>query len=121
MDRVRSLGCRRLVKQNREIIADNLSNGIRGVTTGNGDAIPVLIDSADQLGTASSSARFKKEIKPMDKASEAVLALKPVTFHYKSDTKGTPQFACVNGLNNSRNKNGNQEPQNGAATLRNDK
>jgi Chaperone of endosialidase len=42
-----------------------------------------------------SSARFKKDIKPMDKASEAILALKPVTFHYKSDTKGTPQFGLI--------------------------
>jgi len=69
--------------------------GIRGVTTGNNDAIQVLIDSAGQLGTMSSSRRFKKEIKPMDCASEAILALKPVTFHYKSDTKDTPQFGLI--------------------------
>jgi hypothetical protein len=69
--------------------------GIRGVTTGNNDAIPVLIDTAGQLGTTSSSRRFKKEIKPMDSASEAILALKPVTFHYKSDTKDTPQFGLI--------------------------
>jgi septal ring factor EnvC (AmiA/AmiB activator) len=31
----------------------------------------------------------------MDKASEAILALKPVTFEYKSDTKGTPQFGLI--------------------------
>ena len=62
-------------------------NNIRDVTTANADAIPVLIDSFGQLGTASSSRRFKKEIKPMDKASEAILALKPVTFHYKSDKR----------------------------------
>jgi hypothetical protein len=54
-----------------------------------------VIDSFGQLGTASSSRRFKKEIKPMDKASEAILALKPVTFHYKSDAKGTPQFGLI--------------------------
>src|SRR5438270_5369094 len=60
--------------------------GIRGVTTGNNNAIPVLIDSAGQLGTASSSCRFKKEIKPKDSASESILALKPVTFHYKIDS-----------------------------------
>ena len=68
--------------------------GIRGETTDNADAVPVVIDSAGQLGTASSSARFKKEIKPMDKASEAILALKPVTFQYKSDT-GTRQFGLI--------------------------
>jgi hypothetical protein len=69
--------------------------GIRGKTTGMADAMPVLIDSAGQLGTMSSSARFKKEIKPMDKASESVLALKPVRFQYKSDTNGIPQFGLI--------------------------
>jgi hypothetical protein len=69
--------------------------GIRGVTTGNGNAIPVLIDSAGQLGTVSSSRRFKNEIRAMDKSSESILALKPVTFHYKSDTKDTPQFGLI--------------------------
>ena len=49
----------------------------------------MLIDSAGQLGTASSSRRFKKEIERMDKASESILALKPVTFHYKSDKTST--------------------------------
>src|SRR4029077_9139160 len=68
---------------------------IRGVTTHNADAMPVLIDSAGQLGTMSSSKRFKKAIKPMDSASEAVLALKPVTFHYKSDKTDTPQFGLI--------------------------
>jgi len=68
---------------------------IRGITTANADAIPVLIDSRGQLGTLSSSRRFKKEIKPMDKASEAILALKPVTFHYKSDHTNTPQFGLI--------------------------
>jgi uncharacterized coiled-coil protein SlyX len=69
--------------------------GIRGRTTGVANAVPVLIDSNGQLGTASSSRRFKKEIKPMDKASEAILALQPVTFHYKSDNTGTPQFGLI--------------------------
>ena len=69
--------------------------GVRGRTTGNANAVPVLIDSAGQLGTASSSRRFKKEIKPMDKISDAILALKPVTFHYKSDSTGTPQFGLI--------------------------
>jgi septal ring factor EnvC (AmiA/AmiB activator) len=48
-----------------------------------------------QLGTTSSSRRYKKEIKPMDSASEGILALKPVTFHYKSDATGTPQFGLI--------------------------
>jgi hypothetical protein len=69
--------------------------GIRGKTTANANAVPVVIDSAGQLGTVSSSGRFKKEIKPMDQSSEAILALKPVTFHYKSDSTGTPQFGLI--------------------------
>ena len=68
---------------------------VRGVTTQNADAVPVLIDSAGQLGTASSSARFKTAIKPMDAASETIFALKPVTFHYKSDKSDTPQFGLI--------------------------
>jgi hypothetical protein len=60
------------------------------------DALPVLIDSAGKLGTTSgSSRRFKKEIKPISKASEAILALKPVAFHYKDDTTNTPQFGLI--------------------------
>ena len=78
----------------------NLSNScfignIRDVTTAMGDAIPVVIDSAGQLGTTSSSQRFKKEIKPMDQASEAILALKPVTFLYKGDNTATTQFGLI--------------------------
>jgi len=69
--------------------------GIRGATTANANAIPVLIDSAGQIGTLSSSRRFKKDIKPMNETSEAILALKPVTFHYKNDNTGTPQFGLI--------------------------
>jgi Chaperone of endosialidase len=68
---------------------------IRDVQTQNADAIGVVVDSAGQLGTVSSSRRFKEQIKPMDKASEAVLALKPVTFRYKNAKKGTPQFGLI--------------------------
>jgi hypothetical protein len=69
--------------------------GIRGTTTANMDAVPVVIDSAGQLGTVSSSERFKKDIKPIDKSSEAILGLKPVTFHYKEDSTRTPQFGLI--------------------------
>src|SRR5204862_2535589 len=57
----------------------------------------VKVNAAGQLGTAPSSQRFKDAIKPMDKASEAILALKPVTFHYKKelDPEGIPQFGLV--------------------------
>jgi len=66
--------------------------GISGIPVV-GDA--VVVNGNGRLGTATSSARFKKEIKPMDKASEAILALKPVSFQYRSDTKGTPQFGLI--------------------------
>jgi hypothetical protein len=56
-----------------------------------------MIDSTGKLGTVVSSARFKDEIKPMDKASEGILALKPVTFRYKEDIDpdGIPQFGLI--------------------------
>jgi hypothetical protein len=69
--------------------------GIRDVTTGNADAIPVVIDSAGQLGTLSSARRFKNDVKPMEQSSEAILGLQPVTFHYKSDAQSTPQFGLI--------------------------
>ena len=68
---------------------------IFGVTTGIADAINVVVDSNGQLGTMSSSRRFKNEIEPMGKASEAILALKPVTFHYKSDRTNMRQFGFI--------------------------
>jgi hypothetical protein len=59
--------------------------------------IPVIIDDSGHLGVTTSSERFKDQIKPMDKASEAILALKPVTFRYKHDldSNGIPQFGLV--------------------------
>ena len=59
--------------------------------------MPVFINGAGQLGTTTSSERFKDAIKPMDKASEVILALKPVTFHYKKelDPESIPQFGLV--------------------------
>lgn len=69
--------------------------GIRGATIAGG--VAVVVDAAGQLGVKKSSERFKEEIKPMDKASEAILALKPVTFRYKKefDPQGIPQFGLV--------------------------
>jgi hypothetical protein len=70
-------------------------DNIYGVTTQSGTTLPVVVSNQGQLGTASSSRRFKKEVKPMDNASEAVLALKPVTFQYKTDNTSTPQFGLI--------------------------
>jgi hypothetical protein len=55
----------------------------------------VFVDGHGKLGTTVSSRRFKDDIRPMDKASEAIMAFKPVTFHYKSDPKGTPQYGLI--------------------------
>ncbi|HZT32016.1 MAG TPA: tail fiber domain-containing protein [Bryobacteraceae bacterium] len=57
--------------------------GVYAVTTGFSGAVPVLIDSAGQLGTASSSRRYKEDIHEMGVASEGLLRLRPVTFRYK--------------------------------------
>jgi len=69
--------------------------GISGVAVAGG--VGVIVDTNGQLGTVVSSERFKDEVKPMDKASEAILALKPVTFRYKHDLDpaGIPQFGLV--------------------------
>jgi len=56
---------------------------VRGVTTGNNDAVPVVIDSNGQLGTVSSSRRFKEDIQDMGDTSSGLLRLRPVTFRYK--------------------------------------
>jgi hypothetical protein len=69
-------------------------NGISGAVV-TGAAVSVNADG--QLGTAPSSVRFKEQIKPMGKASEAIFALEPVTFRYKKeiDSENTPQFGLV--------------------------
>ena len=57
----------------------------------------VYVNADNKIGTLASSRRFKDEIKPMDKASETILALKPVTFRYKAefDPGRTPMFGLV--------------------------
>jgi hypothetical protein len=74
---------------------DTYIAGIYGVTVSAG--IGVIVGPNGHLGTTTSSVRFKEAIKPMDKASEAILALKPVTFRYKQeiDPHGIPQFGLV--------------------------
>jgi hypothetical protein len=69
--------------------------GISGQTAS--DGVAVYVNTDGKLGTVTSSARFKEQIKPMDKASEVILALNPVSFRYKEevDPKGIPQFGLV--------------------------
>jgi hypothetical protein len=79
---------------------DNVDNScfigrIFGATSSSG--VAVYVNMNGRLGTVTSSRRFKDEIKPMDKASEVLLTLKPVTFHYKKeiDPHGIRQFGLV--------------------------
>ncbi len=58
---------------------------IAGIRNAAVSGSPVVIGMDGKLGVTMSSAQFKEAIKPMDKASEAILALKPVTFHYKKE------------------------------------
>ena len=75
--------------QTRTFVAGISGAGVMGVA--------VKVNAAGQLGVGVSSERFKEEIKPMDKASETIFALKPVSFRYKKDidSKRTPQFGLV--------------------------
>ena len=66
-----------------------------GVTTQSGNTAPVVVSDGGQLGVVASSERFKKDIAGMKDASSVLLALRPVTFHYKSDAKDTPQFGLI--------------------------
>ena len=67
--------------------------GINGATVPTG--VAVMVDGTGHLGTTTSSARFKEGIRPVDKASEAILALQPVIFRYKHelDPAGIPNSA----------------------------
>ncbi len=57
--------------------------GVRGAATGDNNAVSLVIDSNGQLGTVSSSRRFKTDIQDMADASQRLLRLRPVTFRYK--------------------------------------
>jgi hypothetical protein len=86
-------------------IGDNLPNdsgasacyvgGIAGQSVNPNGAGQVYIDNTGKLGVFLSSQRFKRDVEPMNRASETILALKPVTFHYKSDAKNTPCFGLI--------------------------
>ncbi|MGC2627650.1 MAG: tail fiber domain-containing protein [Candidatus Udaeobacter sp.] len=77
---------------------ENVSNScyiaqIDGTTIA--DGTPVFVNGFNKLGTMTSSRQFKNDINTMEKASEAILALRPVTFHYKGDANRTPQFGLI--------------------------
>ena len=76
-------------------ITNTFISGISGTNSSGG--VAVFCNSDGKLGVISSSARFKEDIKPMGKASEAILALKPVSFRYKKeiDPQGIPEFGLI--------------------------
>ncbi|HKR95042.1 MAG TPA: tail fiber domain-containing protein, partial [Candidatus Angelobacter sp.] len=92
-------------ESNRIRIGDNLPTGsgqsacyiggIVGQSIDPGTAVNVGIDASGKLGTTASSRRFKRDIKPMNTASQAIHSLNPVAFHYKSDAKNTPCFGLI--------------------------
>jgi hypothetical protein len=72
--------------------------GVRGVTTGSNDAVPVVIDSHGQLGTVNSSRRFKEDIQDMGDATQGLMRLRPVVFRYKfpfADGSKPLQFGLI--------------------------
>ena len=77
-------------RQTRAFIA-----GIYSVTTGVSPATAVVIDSNGQLGTVSSSIRFKQDVQDMGDASSRLMGLRPVTFRYKSNPDGPLQYGLI--------------------------
>jgi trimeric autotransporter adhesin len=78
----------------------NVDNGcyignIAGQTVDPNGAGQVYIDNSGKLGVFLSSQRFKRDIERMGRASEAILSLNPVAFHYKSDAKNTPCYGLI--------------------------
>ena len=69
---------------------------IHGLPTSNAaSTLPVLIDSNNVLGTSASSRRFKHDIKAIDKVSEALYALKPISFVYNNDESRTTLYGLI--------------------------
>ena len=81
------------LQQNRTFIA-----GIRGITTANADAINVLIDTAGQLGTVSSSREVKQDIREIGDLSRRLLELRPVAFRYRQHVATDPETPLQFGL-----------------------
>ena len=74
---------------------DTFIAGIFGRSNDPGTATTCFVDASGKLASILSSRRYKHDIKLMENASEAILALKPVSFHYNSDAKNTPCFGLI--------------------------
>jgi len=79
------------------VAGESNTTRIRNIYSSVASGRAVYVDASNKIGTLASTRRVKENIKPMDKASEAVLALKPVSFRYKKeiDASGTLQFGLV--------------------------
>jgi hypothetical protein len=78
------------------VAGESNTTRIKNVYTSMASGRAVYVNSDNKIGTLVSSRRFKDEIKPMDTASEAILALEPVTFRYKKEIE--PDGAIMFGL-----------------------
>jgi trimeric autotransporter adhesin len=78
------------------VAGESNTTRIRNVHSSVASGRPVYVNSDNKIGTLVSSRRFKDEIKPMEEASEAILKLKPATFHYKKEIE--PNGAIMFGL-----------------------
>src|SRR5207249_1353102 len=79
------------------VAGESNTTRIRNVYSSVASGRAVYVNSDNKVGTLASTRRVKEKIKPMDKASEAILALKPVSFRYKKeiDASRTPQFGLI--------------------------
>lgn len=70
-------------------------HGVRGITTVNNDAVAVLVDSAGQFGTTSSSIRFKENVEDMGDVSSSIYDLRPVTFDFIGKNYSSKQTGLI--------------------------
>jgi hypothetical protein len=70
-------------------------HGIRGITTANADAVAVLVDSAGQLGTVSSSIKYKENVADMRDMKDVVMSLRPVQFNYIEDETKDVKYGLI--------------------------
>lgn len=76
-------------------LAKSFVAGIRGVTTDANDAIAVLISSTGQLGTVSSSLRYKENVTDIGAYSDAIFSLRPVVFNYKNHSPESKSYGLI--------------------------
>jgi hypothetical protein len=68
---------------------------IAGIANAGVTGANVVVDATGRLGIATSSARYKKDIRDMGEQSEGLMKLRPVSFKYKTDKAGTTQYGLV--------------------------